>query len=104
MLTLAATKPSGSMKSVAVLPELLPGITGLVAHVGNVPPPLLFVAQLAAAPYSVAPLAIVSTCRIAPMLGSFSTYDIFVPSNETVGEVATGPTPDAYEKMNSGLV
>src|SRR5882762_2820832 len=94
VLMFAATKPKGSIKSVAVLPEVLPGITGLVAHVGNVPPPLLFVAQLAAAPYSVLPLANVSTCRIAPM---------FVPASEMVGEVATGPTPDAYEKINSGL-
>ena len=40
------------------------------AQVGNVAPPLLLVPQL---PYSVLPLANVSTCRIAPMFGSFST-------------------------------
>jgi hypothetical protein len=83
------------MKSDAVLPEVLPGITGLVAQVGKVAPPLLLVAQPTLVPYSVLPLPNVSTCRIAPMFGSFSTYATSVPLSERVGEVATGPTPEA---------
>ncbi|MFZ0979927.1 MAG: hypothetical protein WAN23_11050 [Candidatus Acidiferrales bacterium] len=61
------------MKSVAVLPAVLPGITGLVAQVGRVTPPVLLLTQLAAVPYSVLPLPNVSTWRIAPMFGLFST-------------------------------
>ena len=61
------------MKSVAVLPEVLPGITGLVAQVGRVAPPLLLLTQPAAVPYSVLPLPKVSTWKIAPIFGSFST-------------------------------
>jgi hypothetical protein len=83
------------MKSMAVLPEVLPGITGLVAQVGNVAPPLLLLAQLALVPYSVLPLPNVSTCRIAPMFGSFSTKEISVPPSERPGDVATGPMPEA---------
>ena len=69
----------------ALLPEVLPGITGFVAQVGNVAPPLLLLAQLALAPYSVLPLPNVSTCRIAPMFGSFSTKEISVPANRKAG-------------------
>ena len=53
----------GTMKSVAVLPAVLPGITGWIAQVGRAVPLLV---QL---PNSVEPLPIVSTCRTVPIPG-----------------------------------
>jgi hypothetical protein len=60
------------MTSVAVLGETL-GVTAAVAQVGKVDPPLLLLAQEEMVPYSLEPVANVSTWRIAPMFESFST-------------------------------
>ena len=79
----------------AVLPAVLPGITGLVAQVGNVAPPLLLLAQLAAG--SVLGAAAAERQHVQDCADVRVIFDVgdLRATEDRPGEVVTGPTPEA---------